>query len=88
MAEIATTVKRHPEAARALVGGSMISCPGCGKALTGRQRACSGRCRAILSRRKRIPVKVEDLRAIRSLVKMTLEGLWEAKATLDRYVGG
>ena len=32
---------------------SSRTCPVCGKALTGRQRACSGKCRAKKSRRKR-----------------------------------
>jgi len=41
------------EGARALQGAIPVpSCPACGKALTPRQRACSGRCRAALSRRR------------------------------------
>ncbi|MFI5341960.1 MAG: hypothetical protein ACHQ7N_19250 [Candidatus Methylomirabilales bacterium] len=57
--------------------------------MRGRQTsACSDRCRAALSRRRRIPVKAEEIRDLRALVKTTLESLWEAKAKLDRYVGG
>jgi hypothetical protein len=33
-------------------------------------------------------VKRDELRNLRALVKTTLESLWEAKAALDRYVGG
>jgi hypothetical protein len=43
----------HSEAARALLAGSGRQCPGCGKPLTDRQRACSGRCRATLSHRRK-----------------------------------
>lgn len=65
------------------------TCPICRKPLTGCQRsACSDRCRAAKSRRARIPVKAEELRNLRALVTTTLESLWEAKAKLDRYVGG
>ena len=79
-----------PRSARALPGAPVVSspgvCPGCGKALTGRQKCCSGKCRAALSRQRRIAVPVEELRVLRSLVKTTLETLWEAKAKLDKYV--
>jgi len=65
------------------------TCPICGTPLQGRQTsACSDRCRAAKSRRARIPVKAEELQAIQSLVKTTLESLWEVKANLDRYVSG
>jgi len=41
------------EAARALLEASPLSsCPACGKPMTRRQRACSGRCRATVSRRR------------------------------------
>ncbi len=63
-------------------------CPICGVGLRGRQTsACSDKHRAAKSRRKRVPVKAEELRDLRALVKTTLESLWEAKAALDRYVG-
>ncbi len=64
-------------------------CPICGVELRGRQTsACSDKHRAALSRRKRIPVKAEELRHLRALVTTTLESLWEAKAALHRYGGG
>lgn len=80
----------------------MVSCPGCGKPLTGRQKACSGRCRAVLSRRRRLQVPAEDLKALWALLKGTLEQvtgiqrdagamlerLWEAKAELEKILGG
>lgn len=66
-----------------------LACPICGTALRGRQTsACSDKCRAALSRRKRIPVKAEEFRNVRALLKTTLESLWEAKATLEKYGGG
>ncbi len=46
----------QPQAARAPVVGSSEACPFCGKPLTGRQRLCSGRCRAALSRQRRAEV--------------------------------
>jgi hypothetical protein len=64
------------------------SCPICLTPLRGRQKCCSGKCRATLSRRRRIPVPVEEVRALRGLVTTTLESLWEVKAKLDNYVGG
>jgi len=55
---------RVPQAARALLGSSRgpaaEHCPACGAPLTGRQRACSGRCRAELSRRRRLAPMVPD----------------------------
>ena len=55
-----------------------------------------------MSRRRRIPIKVADLRDLRGLVKETvgrvsgikadatamLERLWEAKAALEKYLSG
>jgi predicted nucleic acid-binding Zn ribbon protein len=77
------------ETARALSPAPVVrSCPACGAELTGRQKCCSGKCRAALSRRRRIPVKAEDLRDLRAMVKMTLENLWEAKVKLDKLLGG
>jgi len=77
------------ETARALSPPPVVrSCPVCGTPLRGRQWCCSGKCRAALSRRNRIPVPAQDLRDLRVLVKATLESLWEAGVKLDRYVGG
>ncbi len=65
------------------------TCPICGAGLKGRQTsACSDKHRAAKSRRARVPVKAEELRNLRALVKTTLESLWEAQAKLDKYVGG
>jgi predicted nucleic acid-binding Zn ribbon protein len=45
--------KSSPAGVRAPGAGSERQCPACGAPLTGAQRACSGRCRAILSRQRR-----------------------------------
>jgi predicted nucleic acid-binding Zn ribbon protein len=55
MTETSLTTQVPPEAARALVGGAPANvddrrCPVCGTSLRPRQRVCSGRCRAELSR--------------------------------------
>ncbi|MFI5339832.1 MAG: hypothetical protein ACHQ7N_08335 [Candidatus Methylomirabilales bacterium] len=76
----------------------------CGAPLGGRpdQHCCSGRCRAALSRRNRVPIPAKDLRDLRALLTATMERvteikadatamierLWEAKAKLEKYVGG
>jgi len=90
--EIASRSEKSERAPRSAPHGPVVASPGacpiCGTPLRGRQQCCSGKCRAAKSRRARIPVKAEDLLAIRSLVKTTLESLWEAKAKLDRYGGG
>src|SRR5262249_43603757 len=52
-----------PETARALLGaapeGKAQSCSGCGAPLTGRKRACSGRCRARVSRQKQVCSRID-----------------------------
>lgn len=83
------------ESARADLGGSGIGCPACGTPLQGRQTACSGKCRATLSRRRRdialggrhqeleakLTVVRRDLREARAV----LEAIgWLAKVTLTR----
>jgi len=59
---------RAPQAARALLGASLGTaarrCPACGAALTGRKRACSGRCRAELSRRRLAPMVPDEVLAV------------------------
>ena len=49
--------KVSPEAERALPSGILVNspgaCPGCGGPLKGRQKACSAKCRARLSRARR-----------------------------------
>ena len=59
------------ETARALVAGVRRQCPGCGQALTARQRACSGRCRAKLSRQR----KADELRVLALAARQALEAL-------------
>jgi predicted nucleic acid-binding Zn ribbon protein len=63
-------------------------CPICGTPLHGREKCCSGKCRAIKSRRKRILIERKDLQEIRRALVSSLEAVWEAKATLDRHLGG
>jgi predicted nucleic acid-binding Zn ribbon protein len=63
-----------PVTARAPGGGCMLPspgrCPGCAGPLKGRQRACSGRCRAALSRQKLAEtVRTRDER-LRELVRL------------------
>jgi predicted nucleic acid-binding Zn ribbon protein len=59
------------EAARALLAGAERECPGCGKPLTDRQRACSGRCRAKLSRARR----GDELRVLALAARQAIEAL-------------
>jgi hypothetical protein len=60
----------------------------CGQPMTGRQAsACSDKCRATKSRRKRAPLPVGEWRDIRASLTVALEAVWEAKATLERYEG-
>jgi predicted nucleic acid-binding Zn ribbon protein len=64
------------EAARALQGAiPLSSCPACGKPLTRRQRACSGRCRAILSRRRYDRAREAGDQKLRQLLKAALRML-------------
>src|SRR4029453_12470325 len=61
------------EAARALRGAIPVpSCPACGKALTPRQRACSGRCRAALSRRRQDRAREARDQELRQLLEVAL----------------
>lgn len=64
------------DTARALPTSGLIDsprrCPACGTALTGRQRACSAKCRAALSRRRRAQAQAERDRQIRDLLKVAL----------------
>ncbi len=53
----------------------------------GRQTsACSDKCRAAKSRRARIPIPAQDLRRLRDGLVAMLDSLWEAKATLEKYL--
>jgi predicted nucleic acid-binding Zn ribbon protein len=60
---------------RALGVGSGRECPACGKPISGRQRACSAKCRAALSRQRRADrLKARD-REIRGLLEVALKRL-------------
>jgi predicted nuclease with TOPRIM domain len=68
----------------------------------GRQKCCSNRCRAALSRQRRIPIERKDLRDLQELARemkeraseiradatVMLEGLEKLRAELDEYLGG
>ncbi len=65
------------EAARALVEGSPASgdgrlCPVCGEPLKPRQRVCSGRCRAELSRRRQAQARQARDEQVRALLLAAL----------------
>ncbi len=66
------------EAARALVEGSPANaggrlCPICDKPLRPRQRVCSGRCRAELSRRRQAQLRHARDQQIRELLVAALD---------------
>jgi predicted nucleic acid-binding Zn ribbon protein len=85
---LATREKKSERAPRsASVVGSARACVACGTALTGRphQQCCSARCRAALSRREKVRLPVAEARAIQARLRMALEALAEANATLERY---
>jgi predicted nucleic acid-binding Zn ribbon protein len=61
-------------------------CPVCGEPMTGRKTsACSDKCRAAKSRRRRVPLPVAEARAIRASLTTALEAVCKAKATLEKY---
>ncbi len=69
-----------PQPARALSTGTLVDsrgCPVCGKSLTGRQRVCSGVCRAKQSREQRAREQAERDSGIRLHLKAALELLGE-----------
>src|SRR6266508_3827712 len=73
-----------PEAARALVTGARRECRGCGKPLQGRQKtACSGRCRAKLSRQHREQEVRGCLLVARQAIDLALETIPERGRTLE-----
>ncbi len=102
MSEAVQPPNVHSRYARALLAGAVVGCPVCGKPLQGRQQACSGKCRAAKSRRRRPSIPLEDLRGLRALLTETLERLteiqrdagtmlerlWEARVEVDRLLGG
>jgi len=78
------------EAARALVAASERECPGCGKTLTGRQKACSGKCRAKLSRQRKTEARQhrnEELRVLVRRAEQDLRAARQAIEALERRLG-
>jgi predicted nucleic acid-binding Zn ribbon protein len=66
-----------PGSARALVGGAPANvpdrrCPVCGNSLRPRQRVCSGRCRAELSRRRQAEARQARDEQVRALLLAAL----------------
>ncbi len=77
-----------PSAPGGHVVASLKRCPVCGLPMTGRKTsACSDKCRAAKSRRRRVPLPVAEAKAIRARLTAALEAVWDAKNTLDRYGG-
>ena len=67
-----------PEGARASVEGAPaeagdLRCPICDHPLRARQRVCSGRCRAELSRRRQAAVRQARDQAVRALLLAALD---------------
>lgn len=77
------TERAESSVAQTDVVASPGQCPICREPLTGRQRCCSGRCRAALSRRNRIPVKAEDLGEIVASLRRVLEDLSQTVAMVE-----
>jgi predicted nucleic acid-binding Zn ribbon protein len=77
-------------AASSVLGRDVVAsprpCPVCGGAMPGRKTsACSDRCRAAKSRRRRrVPLRVTEVREIRDSLTAALEAVWEALAILER----
>jgi len=74
------TAQVPSEAARAPVEGSPATgdgrlCPVCGESLKPRQRVCSGRCRAELSRRRQAQARQARDQQIRELLVAALDML-------------
>jgi predicted nucleic acid-binding Zn ribbon protein len=71
-------VEVSPEGARAPVDGAPaeagdLRCPICGRLLRARQRVCSGRCRAELSRRRQAEARQARDQAVRALLLAALD---------------
>ena len=56
----------------------------CGKPLAGRQRACSARCRAELSRRRQADVRAQVVRDLRAYVVAIRDQLADLEAVVGR----
>jgi hypothetical protein len=76
MSDPLTGPRVSPEAARALLAGSPVPsrcpAPGCDRARNDRQLACSGKCRAAASRRKREDTRAARDEEIRTLLEKAL----------------
>jgi len=90
MPEPSSRLRDRPEAARAGYAGSVLgsaeaTCPGCGGPMAPGRKACSGKCRAALSRLK----KVKALSARDDRIRASLEAIvrvaQEALARLDNH---
>ncbi len=67
-----------PPSARALSMATLVDsrgCPLCGNALKGRQRLCSGVCRAKLSRQKKATQQAQRDRRLREMLEEALGAL-------------
>jgi|OpeIllAssembly_1097287.scaffolds.fasta_scaffold2229890_2 predicted nucleic acid-binding Zn ribbon protein len=74
-------VRAAVDGARVASGEAVRPCPVCGTPLRpGQTSACSGKCRAILSRRRRVPLPMAEAKAIRASLTAALEAL-------ERYGG-
>jgi predicted nucleic acid-binding Zn ribbon protein len=58
-----------PPTARAPLAGSGRQCPACATPLAGRQKACSGKCRAKLSRER----KADELRVLLAAMRQVCD---------------
>ena len=77
-----------PSARGADVVASSERCPVCGAPMTGRKTsACSDKCRAAKSRKRRVPLPVTEAKEIQASLTAALNAVWDAKNTLDRYGG-
>ena len=86
--EIATPSEESERAPLVKPGGDVVgspgTCPICKAPLQGRQKsACSPRCRAAKSRRRRAPMKREELQAIRAALRRTIEEAWQAQQLVE-----
>ncbi|MBI4560549.1 MAG: DUF2116 family Zn-ribbon domain-containing protein [Candidatus Rokubacteria bacterium] len=86
--EIAPPQEKSERAPCSAAHGGVVAspgaCPVCGKPLTGRQQACSGKCRAILSRQQRAEKLAARDRRIQGRLKAALDLVYEACQELER----
>jgi len=78
---IATPQEKSERAPCSASPGAVVAssgtCPICGTPLTGRQKACSGKCRAALSRRRKAEGQAHRDRRVRELLERALGELGE-----------